>query len=131
MHNKIVVGAVLLDFSAAFDVNDNKLLLKKLICYGFTSPVITRLESYLSNRTQKLVFNGSFSNIRHTHCGVPQGSYFGPLLFSIFTNDLQQVLHKARMAMYVDDSILYMSALKASELTEMKNKKLVSMRMGD
>jgi hypothetical protein len=46
MDNKMVVGV---DFSAAFDVSDHKLLFKKLTCYGFTSPAISWLESYLSS----------------------------------------------------------------------------------
>jgi hypothetical protein len=50
----MIVGAVLLDFT----------------CYGFTS----RLESYSSNKIQRVVFNGSFSNIRYVQCGIPQGS---------------------------------------------------------
>lgn len=48
--NKRVVGAVLLDFSAAFDVIDHNLLLNKLKCYNFTHYAIEWFKSYLSNR---------------------------------------------------------------------------------
>ena len=34
--DKTIVGAVLLDFSAAFDIIDHGLLLEKRMCYGFT-----------------------------------------------------------------------------------------------
>ena len=102
------------------------LLLKKLACNNFTSPAITWLESYLSNRTQRGFFNGSFSSIRYVQCDVPHGSCLGLLLFSILTKDLPQVLHKARRTKYTDDSTLYMSAPKASELTEILNKELQS-----
>ena len=37
---KKIVGAVLLDFSAAYDIVDRGLLLEKCMCYGFTSPAI-------------------------------------------------------------------------------------------
>ena len=63
--NKIIVEAVLLDFSAELDVIDHDVIEQKLTCYGFKSPAITWLESYLSNRTLRLFFNGSFSNIRY------------------------------------------------------------------
>ena len=33
--NKNIMGAVLLNFSAAFDIIDHNLLLKKQMCYGF------------------------------------------------------------------------------------------------
>ena len=42
-----IVGAVLLDFSAAFDIIDHSLM-----CYGFTPPAILCIKSYLSNRTE-------------------------------------------------------------------------------
>ena len=38
--DKMIVGAALLDFSAAFDIIDHSLLLEKCMCYGFTPPVI-------------------------------------------------------------------------------------------
>jgi hypothetical protein len=41
--DKIIVGAVLLDFSAAFDSIDHSLLLEKCMCYGFTPPAIMLL----------------------------------------------------------------------------------------
>jgi len=37
MDNSKMTGAVLLDFSAAFDVIDHNLLIGKLKCYGFSS----------------------------------------------------------------------------------------------
>ena len=54
--DKMNVGAVLLDFSAAFDINDHSLLLEKRMCYDFTPPAIMWIKSYLSNRTQRVFF---------------------------------------------------------------------------
>jgi hypothetical protein len=57
-----IVGAVLFDFSAVFDIIDHNLLLKKCMCYGFSTSAILWILSYLSNRTLRVFFNGSFSN---------------------------------------------------------------------
>ena len=82
--NNNIVGAV--DFSAAFDIIDHNLLLKKRMCYGFSTSTsaISWIQSYLSNRIQWVFFNGSFSNVKQVKCGIPQGSSLGPLLFSMF-----------------------------------------------
>ena len=92
--NKMICGAVLLDFTAAFDVIDHKLLLEKLECYGFRPSAVAWMESYLVNRSQRVFFNGGYSDSVSVECGVLQGSCLGPLIYSIFTNDLPLVLKK-------------------------------------
>jgi hypothetical protein len=47
------------------------------------------------------------ATIMQIQCGVPQGSQLGPLLFSVFTNDLPLTLNKASVSMYADDSTVY------------------------
>jgi hypothetical protein len=123
--NKKTVGAVLFDFSAAFDIINHNLWLK-CMCYGFTSSAILWIYYYLSNRTQRVFFNGSLSYIIQVESGIPQGSCLGPLLFSIFTNDLPLALSKAYVSMYADDSTSYKSATTASEITATHNKDLLS-----
>ena len=73
--DKMIVGAVLLDFSEAFDIIDQSLLLEKHTCYGFTPPAILWIKSYLSNRTHSL------SNILQVESGIPQGRCLGHLTF--------------------------------------------------
>ena len=124
MYDKMIVGAVLLDFSAAFDIIDHSLLMKKRMCYDFTHPAIMWIKSYLSNRTKRVFFNGSHSNIIQLESGIPQGSCLGPLLFSIFTNDMPLTLSKARVSMYADDSTIYTSATTTTEMTATLKKEM-------
>jgi hypothetical protein len=69
-----------------------------------------RATVYLSNITHRVYFNGSFSNVKHVKCGVPQGSSLGSLLFSMFYENLPLALYKACVSIYAEDSIIYASA---------------------
>ena len=113
---KSVVGVVLLDFSAAFDIINHELLLMKLLAYGYKDSAIDLLKGYLVNRQQCV--NGSLSNIETLQCGVPQGSCLGPLLYSIFVNDMPYVLQNAGMGIYVDDTSMYVSSESIEHVNE-------------
>ena len=52
----------------------SSLLLENRMCYGFTPAAILWIKSYLSNRTQCVLFNGSLTNIIQVESGIPQGS---------------------------------------------------------
>ena len=83
MEQVLLTGAVMLDFSAAFDLVDRNLLLAKLKCYNFSDRAVGWICSYLSGRTSAVYINGSYSNLIEMECGVPQGSCLGPLLFKL------------------------------------------------
>lgn len=121
MDNKHLVGAVMLDFSAAFDVIDYTLLIDKLQCYGFTSNALTWFTNYLSGRQQRVFFNGSYSKCNPINCGVPQGSCLGPLLYSIFTNDLPLGVRNVHTLMYADDTTLYSASTSEQAVTDTLN----------
>ena len=115
-----------MDFTAAFDLLEHKLLLEKRVCYGFKPSAATWMGSYLLNRSQRIFFNGSHSDSVLVECGIPQGDCLGPLMYSIFTNDLPQVLRSANLSMYADDTTVYASAKTAEELTVILNRELSS-----
>ena len=91
--NKIS-AAVMLDLSAAFDVVDTQILLDKLRLYGFEDNSVDWLQSYLTSRRQQVYVDGALSEPLEVNIGVPQGSILGPLLYTIFTNELPEVVHK-------------------------------------
>ena len=110
-----VVAVTSIDLSRAFDSVDHGVLLTKLKWYGVDPEWFG---SYLSDRRQ--VVRGGTLSLPLSH-GVPQGSLVGPILFSIFTNDLPSYLPHGRLISYADDTQLLDSALP-KELTFLKTR---------
>ena len=84
------------------------LLLTKLHRHGISGTALRWFEGYLSNRQQRVVLEGTFSDWLPITSGVPQGSILGPLLFLVFANDMPSyVQHGSSLALFADDSKLY------------------------
>lgn len=75
-------------------------------------------------RSQQVYLNGSLSSSRSLECGVPQGSCLGPLLFTVFTNDLSWTTERAKIVLYADYSTLYHATPSCNVLNEVLNKEL-------
>ena len=110
MDDKKVSVIVLLDMSKAFDsVLRHDILLQKLQELGISSPSLDWFHSYLTDRYQRVRIHDSVSELLPLKYGVPQGSILGPVLFTIYVNDLLSVPEHCKLACYVDDCKLYLS----------------------
>ena len=78
---------------------------------GITDNALAWFKSYLSDRFQRVSVNGSLSDQFPLKQGVPQGSCLGPLLFTIYTWKLFQIVerHLPQVHCYMDNTQLYVS----------------------
>lgn len=82
------------------------ILLSKLHLYGLTGVSHKLFSSYLDNRIQKCVVNGSLSECCPLKCGIPQEAILGPLLFLLYINDVPNCLSHSVPRIYAYDTHL-------------------------
>ena len=70
--------------------------------------------------------NGSVSDPLIITTGVPQGSILGPLLFTIYTNNLPNFLQHCRTKMYADDTAISFSARDKAGVTKLMQSDLIN-----
>ena len=100
-------GALLTDLSKAFDCLLHDLIVAKLHAYSFSIDSLKLINSYLTERKQKVKINDQFSSWLDIVVGVPRGSILGPFLFNIFLCDVFRSCNGIDFASYADDNTPY------------------------
>lgn len=116
MDNGLINGVIFLDLKKAFDTVDHTILIHKLKALGVSGISLAWFHSYLTSRFQRTVVGQASSCNRRVSVGVPQGSILGPLLLSIYINDLPTCLKHTSVTLFADDTALYCSAKSSTDL---------------
>ena len=82
---------------------------------GISGNILNLFQNYLSNRRQRVVQNGCYSDYSSIESGVPQCSVLGPLLFLVYINDLERNI-KSNVKLFADETMLF-SIVKNHEIS--------------
>ena len=84
----------------------HELLKSKLFSYGIGGKTLKWIDSFLCFRQQRVVVNGVKSDWAPVLSGVPQGTVLGPLLFSLYINDISSDT-ESEIRLFADDCVFY------------------------
>ena len=114
------VDAIYLDFQKAFDSVPHKRLIRKLAAYGVTGKILRWIETFLTNRKQRVCVEGSLSNWEDVLSGIPQGSVLGPTLFVVFINDMPDEI-TSLSKMFADDAQVFRQIETSADIATLQN----------
>ena len=92
-----------------------------MFAYGIRGNILKWFDSYLTNRSQFIMYDNIQSETRSNKCGVPQVSIWGPLLFIIYMHDICNVSEILYTIMYADDTSVIMSGNDLQNLIQSVN----------
>ena len=117
----INVDVVYLDFAKAFDKVDFNIVLQKIRKLGIDGNLYCWIESFLTNRMQTVVVEGSSSTPVQVKSGVPQGSVLGPLIFLILMADIDMKVYHSLLKSFADDTRVLKGVLDINDVSKLQS----------
>lgn len=101
---------IFLDLAKAFDTVSHGQLLKNLYNIGCRGVVQKLFASYLNDRNQCVQIDNKKSEYISVKFGVPQGTVLGPVLFTIYMNDILTKNTVGKIVSFADDTAIHYSS---------------------
>ena len=117
------IAVIFLDLSKAFDRVCHSKLLYKLEKIGIRGKLFEWIRSYLSGRSQRVVYAGKTSEYLEIFASLPQGSILSPLFFLIYINDIEENI-VCDISLFADDVSLMQTFKNTPDLENIINKDL-------
>ncbi len=117
-------------FVETFDKVPHKRLTLKQKYYGISGPTLHWLTAFLTDKTQRVLLDGSSSDTVPVSSGVPQGTVLGPLLFLLYINDLPRSTRNSSTRLFAGDSLLY-RAVKTTDDRRLLQQDLEALQQWD
>lgn len=114
------VDIIYLDFAKAFDRVSHPRLISKVKNCSIDGSLLMWIENWLTDRRQRVVLNGECSDWVEVTSGVPQGSVLGPILFTIYINDIDTGL-KSSIVKFADDTKLMAKVENTTDWMNLQN----------
>ena len=115
MKDRIQHNVVVMDFAKAFGKVSHYKLIFKLKKYGIDEITCGWAESFLHNRSQRVVVDGAQTDVGLVTLGLPQGSFIGPILFLIYMNDMPDYIKHSNIRLFAIDTIIYLTVTGQSD----------------
>ena len=112
-NNYVLMSSV--DLTAAFDLVDVRLLIKRLQIVGLPTDVVKLIELWLSGRSFFVNVDGISSILQDLTCGIIQGSILGPILYAIYVSPLFDL---AKLTNFADDNFIIQWNRSTRDLTQ-------------
>ena len=100
----LMTGILVWDLSSAFDTLDIELFLKKMRIYGSDDITVNWFSSFLCDRKQRVRIGRVVSSPLSLVSGVPQGGILSPIIFTLYTADMELWLKTSKLTNYADDT---------------------------
>ena len=113
------VCGTFLDLRKAFDSVPQQTLIHLLASSNLPFPLLQWLHSFLLNRSQKVVLNGTSSSPLLVTSGVPQCSILGPLLFIIYINGITHLSFspQTHLILFADDIFVFKLIASSTDMS--------------